>query len=79
MLLQKCIQNIMVAVLNKGWQIFFSTPPFLPCEGHQPHVLLVTLLPGSVGLSLHLLGSPEPWVGKFNFFYSLNPNASKLI
>ena len=40
--------------------LFFLTPPFLPCEGHQPHLRLVTLLPGSVGLRLHMLGSPEP-------------------
>ena len=37
-------------------EVEFPIPPFLPREGCQPHVLLVTLLPGSVGLSLHLLG-----------------------
>ena len=47
---------------------FFPTPPFLPWEGHQPHVLLVTLLPGSVGLSLHLPGSPEPNSGYRSYF-----------
>ena len=27
------------------FSIFFPTPPFLSCEGRQPHALLVTLLP----------------------------------
>ena len=52
---------------------FFPTPPFLPCEGHQPPVLLVTLLPGSVGLSLHLPGSPEPNSGCRSYFESTVP------
>ena len=41
------------------------------------HALLVTLLPSSVGLSLHLLGSPEPNSGcrscssSINYFHCL--------
>ena len=38
---------------------FFFPTPFW--EGHQPvFSFFITLLPGSVGLSHHLLGSPEP-------------------
>ena len=54
---------------------FLPTPPFLPCEGHQPtsfDVLVVTLLPGSVGLGLrlglHLPRSPVPNSGCRSYF-----------
>ena len=38
--------------------VFFAYSSISPCEGYQP-VHLVTLLPGSVGLSFHLPGSPN--------------------
>ena len=79
-------------IFNQQNIFFFPPPPFSPCEGHQPtsfDVLVVTLLPGSVGLGLlhglHLPRSPVPNPGcrsylsqknwtYFFFFKFLNKN-----
>ena len=48
-------------------KVFFFLTPF--CKGRQPvFSVFITLLPGSVGLSPHLLGSPEPNSGCRSYF-----------
>ena len=55
------------SLYNGNVIVLFSPNPL--CEGRQPAFsFMVTLLPGSVGLSHHLPGSPEPYSGCRSYF-----------
>ena len=70
-----CKRKILVVYID-GYQavpmstvvLFFLLLHLLPARVSNLQALLVTKLPGSVGLSPHLLGSPEPNSGCKSYF-----------